>query len=83
MADRPDSDDHTDENALTNSGDGTQVTSATVANPVGGGDRMLTREEFQGLAEMPPELEWFANITNANTRRAYKGSVAGGGEMTR
>lgn len=34
-------------------------------------NRLLTREEFQGLAEVPAELEWFANIDNANTRRAY------------
>jgi len=24
--------------------------------------RNLTPAEFQGLAEVPPELEWFANI---------------------
>lgn len=34
-------------------------------------NRLLTREEFQGLSEVPAELEWFANIDNANTRRAY------------
>ena len=34
--------------------------------------RNLTAAEFQGLADMPPELEWFANITNEQTRRAYK-----------
>ena len=37
--------------------------------------RMLTRQEFQGLAEVPAELEWFANITNKNTRRAYINDV--------
>ena len=37
--------------------------------------RMLTRQEFQGLAEVPAELEWFANITNKNTRRAYVNDV--------
>jgi integrase/recombinase XerD len=26
--------------------------------------RSLTAAEFQGLADVPPELEWFANITN-------------------
>ena len=25
-------------------------------------DRRLTAAEFQGLAELPPEAEWFANI---------------------
>jgi len=34
--------------------------------------RALTAREFQGLAEVPPELEWFANIPNAKTRRAYQ-----------
>ena len=30
----------------------------------------LTTDQFQSLAAIPPELEWFANLTNANTRRA-------------
>ena len=38
-------------------------------------DRALTAAEFQGLADVPPELEWFANIDNAKTRRAYQGDV--------
>jgi site-specific recombinase XerD len=37
--------------------------------------RNLTATEFQGLADVPPELEWFANITNEQTRRAYKCDV--------
>ncbi len=43
------------------------------------GARRLTAEQFQGLSEMPPELEWFANITNAKTRQAYRLDV---GEFT-
>ena len=39
------------------------------------GPRILTAQEFQGLADVPPEAEWFANIENANTRRAYKNDV--------
>jgi integrase/recombinase XerD len=35
----------------------------------------LTRGEFERLAEVPPEEEWLANITNAKTRRAYKNDV--------
>ncbi len=31
--------------------------------------RTLTLTEFDQLAAMPPELEWFANIRNPNTRR--------------
>src|SRR6266545_996404 len=34
--------------------------------------RFLTRPEFQKLATVPAELEWFANIENPRTRRAYK-----------
>ena len=34
-------------------------------------ERLLTKAEFQGLKDVPPEAEWFANIQNANTRRAY------------
>lgn len=33
--------------------------------------RALTAAQFQGLSEVPPELEWFANIPNEKTRRAY------------
>src|SRR5438046_8339862 len=35
----------------------------------------LTRAEFERLADVPPEEEWLANITNAKTRRAYKNDV--------
>jgi hypothetical protein len=34
--------------------------------------RKLTAAEFQKLADVPPEVEWFANLTNAHTRRAYR-----------
>jgi integrase/recombinase XerD len=35
----------------------------------------LTAEQFQELAQVPPEIEWFANIQNLNTRRAYLGDI--------
>ena len=35
----------------------------------------LTRAQFERLADVPPEEEWLANITNAKTRRAYKNDV--------
>jgi len=38
-------------------------------------ERKLTAMEFQNLADIPPEAEWFANIENANTRRAYRTDV--------
>ena len=37
--------------------------------------RLLTAAEFQGLADVPPELEWFANLTNPGTRRVYETAV--------
>ena len=37
----------------------------------------LTSSQFDALSEMPPELEWFANLTSANTRRAYRQDVQG------
>jgi site-specific recombinase XerD len=37
--------------------------------------RRLTDEQFQGLASVPPEVEWFANIENARTRRAYEADI--------
>jgi site-specific recombinase XerD len=37
---------------------------------------LLTAAEFHRLAEVPPELEWFANITNRGTRRIYKNSIS-------
>src|SRR5271170_3746228 len=37
--------------------------------------RALTPAQFGDLADVPPELEWFANITNPKTRRAYKNDV--------
>src|SRR3984957_8604906 len=36
----------------------------------------LTPAQYGQLADIPPELEWLANITNAKTRRAYKVDVA-------
>ena len=38
-------------------------------------DRLLTAEEFSRLKDVPPEAEWFANISNAQTRRAYENDV--------
>jgi site-specific recombinase XerD len=39
------------------------------------GNRLLTPAEFYRLADVRPEVEWFANITNAHTRRAYENAV--------
>src|SRR5690349_20465237 len=39
------------------------------------GERLLSKIEFQHLAEVPPEAEWFVNLTNENTKRAYRHDV--------
>src|ERR1019366_9857297 len=38
-------------------------------------ERLLSKIEFQRLADVPPEAEWFANLTNENTKRAYRNDV--------
>ncbi|MFZ1494646.1 MAG: tyrosine-type recombinase/integrase [Candidatus Competibacter denitrificans] len=35
----------------------------------------LTASDFAALGRVPPELEWFANLQNAQTRRAYRNDV--------
>jgi site-specific recombinase XerD len=36
----------------------------------------LTAAEFHALADAPPEVEWFANLSNPSTRRAYATAVS-------
>jgi hypothetical protein len=38
--------------------------------------RTLTKAQYSDLADVPPEIEWLANLTNAKTRRAYLLDVA-------
>lgn len=35
----------------------------------------LTAQQFLGLCSVPPETEWFANLTSAQTRRAYQADL--------
>ncbi len=44
-----------------------------LAAPVDG--PLLTAVRFQSLADVPSELEWFANISNKSTRRAYENAL--------
>src|ERR1700691_2418012 len=37
--------------------------------------RALSPSDFWKLADVPPDAEWFANIQNKNTRRAYRNDV--------
>ena len=48
-------------------------TSLPVVTP--SGSRKLTAREFQVLADVPPEAEWFANINNEGTKRIYATSL--------
>ena len=47
-------------------------TTLSIPRPVA---QALTSAHFQTLADTPPEVEWFANLTNANTRRAYRQDI--------
>lgn len=37
--------------------------------------RRLTAVEFQDLARVPAAVEWFANLDNPRTRRAYQNDL--------
>lgn len=54
---------------MTRTGDNDHDQLPVPATPAG---RLLTAEQFQRLAEVPPELEWFANLSTVATRRAYE-----------
>src|SRR5262249_35830140 len=40
-----------------------------------GQGRALTAAEFYKLADIPPEIEWFANLRNPNTRKADQNAL--------
>lgn len=44
-------------------------------NELVGSSRRLTAAQFQQLSAVPPEAEWFANLDNPHTRRAYQGDL--------
>jgi integrase/recombinase XerD len=46
--------------------------SSVPVNALRPADRILTAAAFQGLADVPLEVEWFANLGNKATRRAYE-----------
>jgi integrase/recombinase XerD len=37
--------------------------------------RFLTAAAFHRLADVPPEVEWFANLSNPSTRRGYETAI--------
>ena len=38
---------------------------------------ILTSAQYQQLSDVPPAIEWFANIDNLQTRRAYENDLRG------
>lgn len=53
----------------------TELLPATAPNSALPG-RILSAPEFQQLADVPAEAQWFANVDNPNTRRAYQNDLA-------
>lgn len=43
--------------------------------PLSSAESLLRAEQFQRLANVPPEAQWFANLDNAQTRRAYQNDL--------
>ena len=42
----------------------------------GSGKTLLSDEAFKRLSDVPPEVEWFADIQRQNTRDGYRRDVA-------
>jgi hypothetical protein len=38
-------------------------------------ERRLIAEQYRRLSDVPPEAEWFDNISNAGTKRAYENAI--------
>ena len=51
------------------------MNSASLPLSIDAGSRVLTHAAFHGLADVPPELEWFANLGNKATRRTYEAAL--------
>jgi hypothetical protein len=43
--------------------------------PISPTERLLTSAEFHRPADVPPEIEWFANLSNAYTWQAYENAI--------
>ncbi len=51
------------------------VQKSTVPNTTQRAERLLTKAEFQALSDVPPLIEWLANLEVKNTIRAYRRDV--------
>src|ERR1051325_7495880 len=59
-----------------NTGGGTMTdTTDQLPTEIAPTGRLLTAAEFHRLADVPPEVEWFANLSNPHTRRVYENAV--------
>jgi site-specific recombinase XerD len=47
----------------------------TIPVPINTRPGVLTAAEFQRLADVPPEAEWFKNLDNSHTKRAYERAI--------
>ena len=51
------------------------ISKTEIIRPSDDAERMLTRQEFQELADVPAVFIWLSNIRSPNTRRAYQRDV--------
>ena len=51
------------------------MTTTPSSNLIVAPQNLLSRAEYQRLADVPPEIEWFANLGNKSTRRAYENAL--------
>ena len=51
------------------------MTQTNLPAPITPSGLLLTAVEFRRLADVPPEIEWFANLANKSTRRAYENAL--------
>ena len=52
------------------------ATDPNILFPIGPGEARIFSPIFQGLAVAPPEAEWFANLRNPRTKKAYQQDVS-------
>jgi integrase/recombinase XerD len=60
---------------MTDGPDTADTTIPRLPTSVAPGGRRLTPAEYQRLSDVPPEAEWFANIKNKSTKRAYENAI--------
>src|SRR6204780_4303296 len=51
------------------------TTSEQLPSKIAPANGLLTAAEFHRLSDVPPEVEWFRNLSNPSTRRAYENAI--------